>query len=276
MRHVDTHDPSATTSGMTRRQAVVGAGLVGTSLTLPGVMGASEASAMTAGLQQKIHAIDASSSGALSVALHDRRSNRLWQYNSPLRTECASIVKVLTLATICHRAQSQGRVLSSWERSQANVMVRYSDNSAAINLWNSVGGSSPVQAMARRLGMFQTVANPAWGLTTTSAYDQVRLMNEICWHGRVLSSSNRGYILRLMGQVTAGQRWGVSSFGNSQVKNGWLFYNGAWRVNSIGHIGGNGRNHTLAILQRTPTMTGGTSVANRVAKTVWDHLATPL
>lgn len=265
-----------TPKGCTRRGVVLGAGGAGTALALPSLVGAAEASATTVGLRDKIYAIDAATTGTLSVAVYDRRSGRFWQYGAGVRNECASIVKVLILATVCDRAQRLGRALTAWEKSQASIMIRYSDNNAATNLWKSVGGAPAVQAMATKLRMYQTVTNKAWGLTTTSAYDQMVLMDEIFWFGRVLNSTNRGYISTLMGQVTSGQRWGVGTCGTSQVKNGWLPYNGQWRINSVGHVGGYGRNHTLAILQRTPTMAIGTSVANRVAKTMWDHLATPL
>lgn len=265
-----------TPKGCTRRGVVLGAGGAGAALALPSLVGAAEASATTVGLRDKIYAIDAATTGTLSVAVYDRRSGRFWQYGSGVRNECASIVKVLILATVCDRAQRLGRALTAWEKSQASIMIRYSDNNAATNLWKSVGGAPAVQAMATKLRMYQTVTNKAWGLTTTSAYDQMVLMDEIFWFGRVLNSTNRGYISTLMGQVTSGQRWGVGTYGTSQVKNGWLPYNGQWRINSVGHVGGYGRNHTLAILQRTPTMAIGTSVANRVAKTMWDHLATPL
>ena len=43
------------------------------------------------------------------------------------------------------------------------------------------------------------------------------------------------------------------------------------RINSVGHVAGYGRGHTLAILLRTPAMWGGASVANRVVATVWEH-----
>lgn len=263
------------TSGLSRRALLTGtAGLAGTAALTTAT--AREASATTVGLYDKIHAIDASTSGMLQVAVYDRRSGRFWQYNSPQRNECASIVKVLILAAVCWRAQTQNRPLTAWEQSQASSMIRYSDNTAATNLFKSVGSAPAIQAMANRVGMVQTVANSSWGLTTTSAYDQMLLMNEICWHGRVLWASHRSYIITLMGQVTSSQRWGVGSIGSSQVKNGWLPYNGLWRINSIGHVGGGGRNHTLAILQRTPTMDIGVSVANRVASTMYYHLATAL
>lgn len=261
--------------GMTRRHVLTGALGLGAGAALPAVSAAS-AGATTVGLYDKIHAIDAATTGGLAVAVHDRRSMRVWQYNAPFRNECASIIKVLILASVCYRAQSAGRALTAWERSQASPMIQWSSNDAATALWNSVGGAGGVQAMASRLGMTSTWASGAWGLTRTSAYDQVVLMNEISWQGRLLNAANRSYILTLMGQVAAGQRWGVGSVGASQVKNGWLPYAGQWRINSIGHVTGGGRNHTLAILQRTPTMPIGTNVANRVAATVYTHLATPL
>ena len=234
------------------------------------------AHAASSSLQTKIHAIDARTTGMLSVAVFDRRSGNTYVYNPTARNECASIVKVLILASVCDRAQGQGRQLKAWEKSQAFVMIRDSDNTAATNLWQLVGGAPAVQDMATRLGMQQTITNTAWGLTTTSALDQVRLMNEICYQGRLLGMSHRRYIVDLMGSVTPSQRWGVGSVGTAQVKNGWLPYEGQWRINSIGHVGGSSRNHTMAILQTTPTMESGTAIADEVALTVFNHLAQPL
>lgn len=262
-------------SGVTRRSLILGGAGVAAAAAA-GVGLAEDTEATTVGLYNKIYSIDAATTGGLSVAVKDRRSGRVWTYNAGMRNECASIIKVLILASVCWRAQAAGRGLTAWEQGQASIMIRYSDNTAATNLWRSVGGAPGVQAMANRLGMYQTRTSTAWGLTTTSAYDQMLLMNEICWNGRVLRSGHRSYIISLMGSVSTGQRWGVGSYGASQVKNGWLPYNGQWRINSIGHVGGNYRNHTLAILQRTPTMEIGVNVANRVAATLYNHLATPL
>lgn len=262
----------AVTNGLSRRQLVTGAAGTTAALGLGAFGLGSGANATTAGLYEKIAAIDSATSGTLSVAVKDRRSGRFWTYNAGFRNECASIVKVLILATVCYRAQSAGRGLTSWESGQAGLMIRYSDNTAASNLWRSVGGAPAVQAMANRIGMYQTRTSTAWGLTTTSAFDQMQLMSEICWNGRVLRSTYRGYIVQLMSQVVGYQRWGVGSIGTAQVKNGWLPYNGQWRINSIGHVGGGGRNHTLAILQRTPTMEIGTATANKVAAALYYHL----
>ena len=258
-----------------RTLLAAGAGAIGT-VAAGGFKLANDADATTVGLYNKLYNIDLSTTGGLAVAVTDARSGRSWQYNSPFRNECASIVKVLILATVCWRAQQQRRGLTTWEKSTASNMIRYSDNNSATALWRTVGGAPAVQAMANRLGMYQTTTSTAWGLTRTSAWDQMLLMNEISWRGRLLTSAMRSYILGLMGSVTSSQRWGVGSYGIAQVKNGWLPYNGQWRVNSIGHVTGGGRNYTLAIIQRTPTMYIGTSVANRVALTMYNHLATPL
>lgn len=260
---------------LNRRDLLIGAG-ASFAAGAASLAASANAGASVAGLRDKIYAIDARTTGGLAVSVKDKRSGRVWQYNAGMRNECASIVKVLTLVTVCYRAQAAGRDLSAWEKSQASSMIRYSDNTAASNLWNSVGGAPAAQAMANRVGMKQTVAKSAWGLTTTSAYDQMLLMNEICWEGRVLRGSYRGQIIQLMGQVSPDQRWGVGSVGTSQVKNGWLPYNGQWRINSIGHVSGGPRSYTLAIIQRTPTMGAGTNIANQVADTIYRHLATPL
>ena len=227
-------------------------------------------------LWRKVYSLDASTLGSLSVAIHDRRSGAMWTYNPNFRNECASIVKVLVLATVCDRTQQSGRSLSTWERTQASAMIRYSDNASTTRLWTSVGGAGAVQSLAYRLGMRQTMTSRSWGLTRTSAYDQVVLQNEIAYRGAILNAANRAYIAGLMGSVTPSQRWGVGSVGIAQVKNGWLPYAGAWRINSVGHVTGGGRDYTLSILQRISTMNSGIDVANRAASIVYNHLATPL
>lgn len=93
-------DRLLTSHGVSRRTALTGALALGATGAVS-MLGANRASATTVGLYDKMHAIDASTTGGLSVAVHDRRSMRVWQYNAPFRNECASIVKVLILATVC-------------------------------------------------------------------------------------------------------------------------------------------------------------------------------
>lgn len=235
------------------------------------------AQANPANLYTQIAALDQRNAGLLSVSLFDNRSKNWMSYNGGLRTECASIVKALILGTVCFQAQTARRSLTTWEKRTATCMIQVSDNDSATALWNSVGGAGSVAAFAARVGMTQTLVTHSWGLTRTSSYDQVLLLNEYCWGGRVLAASYRSFIMGLMGSVTPSQRWGVGSYGLNHIKNGWLPYAGSWRINSIGHVGGAGtRNYTLAILQQTPTEGGGINIANQVALTCYNALATAL
>lgn len=222
--------------------------------------------------------IDSETKGVLSAAVYDHRTGHNWTFDPTERHETASIVKVLVLSTVCYRAQKSGRDLTAGEKTLADAMIRFSDNNATSKLWASVGGTVPVQQFADRVGMKHTKAGPGgtWGITLTTAPDQILLMNEIVWQGKLLQEKYRRYILSLMGNVTPEHRWGVGRYGKAQVKNGWLPYNGRWVINSIGHVGGAGRDYTLTILQTVPTMDLGTRTADRVAKTVYDRMADKL
>lgn len=238
---------------------------------------ASNASATTAGLYARLNAIDARTPGGLQVSVHDHRSGRRFTYNAPMRGQCASVVKVLILATACYRAQLLGRTLTATEKAYALPMIQVSDNASATWLWDNVGGAPAVQAMANRLGMYQTVVSTTWGATTTSAADQVLLLDEIAYLGRYLSAASRGYVLGLMGSVTPSQRWGFGMYGISENKNGWLPSPDGWFINSIGRVTGGGRDYTAAVMQtRLTSMAVGTSNATQVAAALYAQLSTPL
>jgi hypothetical protein len=101
--------------------------------------------------------------------------------------------------------------------------------------------------------MGATDPNLAWGLTTTTASDQVTLVRAFAYPNAVLSNAARAYGLSLMQDVEPAQDWGVTGGVPAGVtvalKNGWAPLSANdWQVNSIGFVSGNGRNYVLAVL----------------------------
>ena len=148
-----------------------------------------------------------------------------WLFHPNARDETASIIKVDILETLLR--QSRG-ALSYDARVTAEGMIDDSDNDDATDLWNADGGGSAGCGLQRIAGLTQTSPNLAgyWGLTLTSAADQIKLLTELAYPSRVLTTGSRRYALNLMEHVTPDQDWGVSGGVPRNVtvalKNGWL------------------------------------------------------
>lgn len=212
----------------------------------------------------------------VSLSVHDRRSGGVFSYNAPLENATGSIVKVMVLVAFIERRRESGRGLSEHSKALAERMIRYSDNDATNSLLAQAGGSPSITALAERLNMKSTKGRGAWGRTTTTATDQRVLMDAIV-SGKVLTPVDRRYVLGLMRQVTPEQRWGagtVPAGAIAEVKNGWVpIAPRGWRVNSIGHVTGNGRDYTIAMLSYdNPSMEAGTSTLNTLSGYVYRHL----
>ncbi|MER6572353.1 serine hydrolase [Streptomyces sp. NPDC001093] len=199
--------------------------------------------------------------------------------------DTASIVKVDILAALLLQAQDAGRRLTADERGHAEPMIRRSDNTAADALWREIGQASGLAAANKRLGLTSTTGGPGvkWGLTRTTASDQIRLMRAV-FDGdtaarpgstakSALGAQSRTYIRTLMGQVVPEQTWGVSAVGGSgtprALKNGWLQRNtsGLWDVNSVGQVTVKGHRCLVAVLSNgSASMSDGISLVERTAR----------
>ncbi|HWU06370.1 MAG TPA: serine hydrolase [Streptomyces sp.] len=184
--------------------------------------------------------------------------------------DAASIVKVDILAALLLQAQDEDRELSGAEQAYAEAMIQRSDNTSATELLKAIGGEEGLDAANERLGLTGTKAAHAWGLTQTTAADQVRLLEAVSGADSELSAASRAYLTGLMGQVEADQRWGVSAAGTGAVlKNGWMprTTTGLWDVNSIGRVESGGHTLLVAVLSRGHvTKETGISLVESVAK----------
>ncbi|WAX80917.1 class A beta-lactamase-related serine hydrolase [Streptomyces sp. KMM 9044] len=169
--------------------------------------------------------------------------------------DTASIVKVDILATLLLQAQDAGRHLTAAEKTCATAMIRHSDNASASALWRIIGKAEGLDAANERLGLADTAGgnDMLWGLTRTTAADQLTLLQQVFGDDSELSGASRTYLQDLMQQIAPGQHWGVSAAADGSawaLKNGWLprSTTGLWDVNSIGRVTAGGRDCLVAVL----------------------------
>jgi hypothetical protein len=87
-----------------------------------------------------------------------------------------------------------------------------------------------------------------------------------------LGEASRSYLGKLMGQVEADQRWGVSAAADESgwaLKNGWLprSTTGLWDINSIGRVTVDGHACLVAVLSNGhSTQAKGISLVEAAAK----------
>lgn len=155
----------------------------------------------------------------------------------------ASVVKLSVMATVMVQARREGRDLTATEKSLIEPMITESDNDATTELWTRVGEAPAVQKVLRSMGADQTTpSTQGWGLTTTTARDQVVIMSHFAMKNPIIPESMRRYAINLLGHVDDEQTWGMTAAiphtVDRRVKNGWLPYDNAWHVNSVAAMDG--------------------------------------
>lgn len=230
-------------------------------------------------LSRRIKAVLARRSSVVGIRVEDRSLGIECWHGGGRHFYSASVVKATILAALLRKAQAQHRSLTSTERSLAWAMITRSDNDAATALWNDVG-MARLQRFLDLAGMKHTYLgrNGYWGLTLITAHDEMLLLRHLVRWNRVLKTASRRYELRLMANVIASQRWGVTAGAPSgfvvHVKNGWLPIPpyGYWVINSIGcftrprHAS---RDYSIVVLtDGNPTMGYGITTIQEVARVV--------
>ncbi|MFD8717529.1 serine hydrolase [Streptomyces sp. NPDC059629] len=196
-------------------------------------------------------------------------------YGDDTAYDTASIVKVDILAALLLHARDHQRELTARESAQAEVMIRNSDNDAADALWRAIGRAPGLESANRRLGLTSTTGGPdgRWGLTRTTASDQIRLLRAIFGTGSTpLDTASRNRIGTLMSEIAADQSWGVSAAADSgwALKNGWLMRTatGLWDINSVGRVTAGGHHYLVAVLSDgNASMPDGVHLVERAADT---------
>jgi hypothetical protein len=229
--------------------------------------------------------------GTVLAAVYDLGTGRTWDLGHGAPQDEASVVKLDILETLlAEQGQGGSTGLSAGTQSLAEQMIEDSDNTAATSLWYAVGGPARIGSFNTRAGLTRTAPSscvvcpgfawPGWGLTTTTADDQIALLKQLVAPGSLLSTAERDYALLLMEDVTPSQRWGVSGGVPADVtvalKNGWLPLQGSnsdWQINSVGWIHGGGRDYLMAVLSTgNPTEQYGIDTIDQLAALAWQGM----
>ncbi|MEU6842412.1 serine hydrolase [Streptomyces sp. NPDC046716] len=224
-------------------------------------------------LAEAVGALD----GSFSVAVLDVSAGTGAAYatDADATYDTASIVKVDVLAALLLRAQDDGRSLTAQEKTYAAAMIQNSDNAATTALWDAIGGADGLDAANERLGLTGTSGGdgPLWGLTQTTAADQLVLLQQVFGTAddAVLDAASRAYVQGLMENVESDQRWGVSAAGGDglALKNGWLRRSTTelWDINSVGAVTVGGKRYLIAVVSAgNATKEAGIELVEAVAK----------
>jgi hypothetical protein len=159
-------------------------------------------------------------SGVESFAFMDDRG-RLYSYRAWVRAPSASLLKAMLLVAYLNRSSVRDRALTDSDRRLLGPMIRWSDNVTAGAVLNIVGESG-LNRVARRANMRWFELRVPWGLSTTTAADQVRFFYRI---DRLMPARHRAYGMNLLRRIVPSQRWGIPP-----VKpDGWfIHFKGGW------------------------------------------------
>ncbi|UPZ32335.1 class A beta-lactamase-related serine hydrolase [Streptomyces sp. LRE541] len=235
-----------------------------------------------AALADALGSVAVEAGARLSVAVLDTESGRSAVYGDGA-FDTASIVKADILAALLLQAQDAGRELTAQEKTYASAMIRESDNASASALWKAIGRARGLAGANERFGLDGTEGGDGalWGLTQTTAADQLTLLRQVFGDAdeSLLDEGSRAYLRGLMGDIAAGQDWGVSAAGPTgfALKNGWLprTATGLWDINSVGRVTADGREYLVAVLSDgNSTKAGGISMVESAAKAAVTALTT--
>jgi hypothetical protein len=215
----------------------------------------------------------------VTAAVYDDVTGRTSLYRPGTAEETASIMKVDILATLLAQDQADGQSLTAADQALVQSMIVESDNDDAQSLWDEEGGAAAVQRFDAAADLTQTTPDAAgyWGLSTTTAADQVQLLRTLAYPNDVLTPASQSYELGLMAHVEADEAWGVSAGPGADatvaLKNGWLpLDSGGWQVNSIGYVNGDGRNYVIAVLTDGGIEANGIATIEELSGFIWQEL----
>jgi hypothetical protein len=219
--------------------------------------------------------------GAISVAALNLKTGKSFVAGSRRGMWTASAYKLFVVEALLLQ---QGGPLSGYESSDAQIAIENSDNPAGYRLFLDAGGNEGLEAAARRFGMRHTVlgeTDPTF--TRTSASDFLVLARNLVDPHSPLTPAARHYLLSLMADEEADQRWGVGAAADKDTdvysKNGWLSIDdsnppgetdgGRWAVTSVGLIRVRHQRIAMAVLtQHQPLMDDGVRLVERLARAI--------
>lgn len=233
------------------------------------------------GLEGLVRLYLAGRPGHVSVAVFDAVAGTTVAVTDPavVGYEMASSVKLDILTALVRDAGPTG-TLTARQRTLARKMISVSDNDAASALWRDAGAAAGMSVFFARLGMVATQADTGghWGLTRTTAADQLAVLRAVAYPG-VLLAEQREVIAALLRTVILSQRWGLTGGVPSgvavELKNGWLQRgDGGWVITSLAHVHGAGRDYVMAVYTKDgPSRAAGIATVQGLSALAWNAAA---
>jgi beta-lactamase class A len=217
--------------------------------------------------------------GNVDIAVYDKSTGITAHYSNASGTfNSASVAKLSILEVLLLQNQQQNiSGLTTDQLSEADPMIENSDDNAATNLWDSIGQGDALNAFYQEIGATGSISSDHWGLTQTTALDQLKVMNQVAYPGGLLSVASADQANEIMNCIESDQLWGVSAGVppdvSIQLKDGWLDYDQGWNVNSVGHVHGDGQDYTIAVLtNNNSTEQDGINTVEALSNATWNAL----
>jgi hypothetical protein len=162
--------------------------------------------------------------GHLSVGVVNTATGAEALYRPDKRYRAGGITEADILAALLYQHQQSRTPIGSNHAALAAKMIETGNRTAAASLWQAIGRGAGLAAANQALGLRHTVPGAAddWGLTRTTAADQLRLLTDLATARPALNSAGRAYERGLMARSAAARRWGALaavSTGTSYVVN---------------------------------------------------------
>ncbi|GAA1896658.1 serine hydrolase [Asanoa iriomotensis] len=177
--------------------------------------------------------------GFRSWALLDRQTGRITgSANLAEPSDTMSMVKSWLAADYLRILAERGEEPSDFRIDRLRIMIRDSDNAAAVETYDLVGGNDSIFRMIKICGLTDSAAHlDNWSNTTVSARDTARLANCLA-DGRAAGTRWTPWLLSEMRAVRGpgdfGVRRALPPIAGAQVaiKNGWLLRDedGQWHI----------------------------------------------
>ena len=222
---------------------------------------------------------DASDAGAdVSVVVMDRNTGQMVSGGDGSSFPIASVAKLFIADDLLLRESKGETTLSPADRKTLDVMLRSSDDGAAQNFWDRLGGNAVIARVKARYGLAGTTApwNGHWDVTTSTAGDLVRYYDMLLDGTGGLPPEKAGIIMGNLGQSTPTgidgypQRFGIPEGIYAEpvaVKQGWFCcWNGGNQVHITTGAIGPDRRYVLAMGSLDPT--GAAAARDRMTQVV--------
>lgn len=221
--------------------------------------------------------------GAISVAILNLSTGAQFHWGERRGMWTGSVYKLLALETLLLHRQRIGEWVTDYELADITAMIEQSKNKAGYRIYLDAGGSTALAAAAHRLGLRHTrigISDPAF--TTMGAQDGIALLQRLVANGP-LDERSRSFVLHLMRNVQADQRWGVGTVADRGTtfanKNGWMRVGstngpgendgGRWLVNSLGIVRVSGQPLLIAVFTKhNPDRDTGIRLVETLVRTI--------